>query len=543
MKKLRLPLLLWLVLWLAGSFGAAWSLQRAVTRAASQVLAARAESWATSTHLHASASGRALFLRGVAARESDVVSAMSGLRSEVRVPGWFGLGPSFDPVRRLQDDVRHERLPSGWGVLSASAAAVRMFGATGSVMERERVVTGLRTGGNSVGSVDAQIDVDDATWVESDHLEKTLGTTPLLTPEARKQGLLAVARWGDEWKVLDLEAPVEKLRHELLAGGMSDQAWIEAVAGEVERLRDQHRSWLAVRDAEARRASLPPGHVVLALRADTILVRGEIGDAEARDLLLDKIRLTAGERRLITELRFTANRRSEKDVAKLTASLPKLAPGRMATMLAVGTPSGGWTELSLATIDAQDESTLGADALPAGLDRRLVLPDVLVAVSWLHSIDSEPTTRDAAHPLPHLVLAGIGDRILVRGAVPDEATRAQVETAVRSRYEARKIDVAIRLDAQCEPVEAILQTTSSLPAAPALNTTGLLAVAVAGDAWRTRTIRADLLSAAGIEKSGVLPPGLPVLQIMPDVLDIAGAARAHLSKVQSAPPGIPLQTP
>jgi hypothetical protein len=231
------------------------------------------------------------------------------------------------------------------------------------------------------------------------------------------------------------------------------------------------------------------------------------------------------------------------DVQPLVSTLPKLPPGRLATLLAIGTPQSGWTTLDIDAIDLQDDSTLGGDALPAGLDRRLVLPDVLSTVAWLHSINTKPAPRNPNLRVPHLLLAVIGDRVLVRGVVAAESERTQIETAARQRYDTRALEVAIRLDATCAPTDSILPTIGSLPAAPALNTTGLLAVAIAGETWRTHTLRVDLLDATGLEKSGLVPEDVPLLQLMPDVLAIADLAKAHLGTIQSAPPGIPLQTP
>lgn len=523
--------------------GVAWRMQRQLATAATSVLNEASHDWPRTTHLHADARGRTVYLRGLAQRASDVRTAHEGLASRVRLTGALGIGREMNPVLAVRDEVDLETRPSGWGVLSASSRGVRLHGVAGSRLERERVVTGLRTGSSGVGMIDDQISVDDEVCVESDRLDATLASLPALSEGILQQGLLAVARWGEKWRVLDLSQPAEKLRTQLLVIGVSEDAWIEGVVRDVQDLRAVRATWIANVQADAKRARLPPGHVVLALRADAVLLRGELGDVRARDLLADKVRIAARERTFIDNLAHSANRRPEVDIAPLATTLPRLPPGRLATLLAVGTPQSGWTLLDVAAIDVQDDSTLGADALPEGLDRRLVLPDVLSIVAWLHSIQTAPAPRNPNLRVPHLLIAIIGDRVILRGVVAAESERTQIETAARQRYETRALDIAIRLDAAFAPADSILPTVGSLPAAPALNTTGLLSIAIPGDAWHTRTLRVDLLDSAGLERSGIVPEDVSLLQLMPDVLAIADVAKAHLATIQSAPPGIPLQTP
>ena len=171
------------------------------------------------------------------------------------------------------------------------------------------------------------------------------------------------------------------------------------------------------------------------------------------------------------------------------------------------------------------------------------MPDMLAALAWLNSIDEAPVRLDGAKRMPHILLVASGERVFLRGAVADETTRSQVESAARKLYINRTIDSAIRLDTACAPMNGIMHTTTSFPDLPAVNTTGLIAVAVPGDIWHTKILRIDLLEASNLDRSGVLPEGISIHQIMPDVLDVADTVKAHIAKVNSAPRGIPLQTP
>jgi hypothetical protein len=274
-----------------------------------------------------------------------------------------------------------------------------------------------------------------------------------------------------------------------------------------------------------------------------LLLRGELGTPQLCSLIAGAVIKNSPNRRLVDELVPSLHRRPESDASLLATTVPPMAGGLLSKMLAVGTPSSGWRRIDLATLDIQDESTFGPDLLPLGLDLRLVLPDVLTALTWLHSINPEPPKPKEGKVLPHLMLAAAGDRVFLRGAVAEESVRAQIEAAVKRLYVGRMVDSNVRLDSARMTTSTILQTVTSLPDLPAQNTTGLLGIAVAGQIWQSRPLRAAWLEESGLAASGLLPPHVSAAQVMPDMLEIAGPLAAHLERVSQSTPGIPLQSP
>lgn len=538
MKSWWLPLLLWAVLWLAGSFWCAVGLQQDIAKAAQAALFNP-----EGPRLTAEARGRQVVLHGTVHRESDVQLAREKLASELRVPGLLSLGSKINPVESVRSEVEMDLKPEGWGLLVATSRQVRLIGQCGSAFESQRIEGSLAAGTRFTAPMRNDLIVDGDALVESDRLELTTGSPLEIRDENLKQGVIAFARWGSGWQRFDSAQPSEALRQQLLVAGLPAQAWPEGASDEVQRARVAHSHWIAAQQQEKRLAMLPPGHVVLAQRGDTLLLRGELGTPQLCSLILGAVTKASPQRRVVDELVPSVHRRPETDASLLASTVPPMAGGLLSKMLAVGTPASGWRRIDLTTLDIQDEGTFGPDILPLGLDLRLVLPDVLTALTWLHSINHEPFKPSEGKVLPHLLLAAAGDRVFLRGAVAEESVRAQIESAARRLYVGRVVDSSIRLDSACMATNTILQTVTSLPVLPAQNTTGLFGIAVAGQVWQSRPLRAAWLDEAGLAASGLLPLNVSAAQVMPDVLDLASPLAAHLGTVSQAAPGIPLQSP
>jgi osmotically-inducible protein OsmY len=541
MKRLWLLLLLWAFLWLGGSVFSAWSLQQNVQRAANAVLA-EASITSTTTALRATAYGQRVDLEGVVHRESDRQRAVDLIMKEARLPGTFGYGLRAAPIRRITTDhLVLEAKPVGWGVLAATTDLVRLRGLAGSSFEAQSIATSISGGGELTRLLQNEIVADHHACIEAEDLARTLSSPLSLTEAERRLGVLAFARWGSPWQTMNLDEPVETLRRRLVDAGLPADVWHQGISSDVERVRDAHFSW---RVAEAQRQNLerqPPGHLIMAVRGDAVLLRGELGSKNLAQLVTDAIKQFIGPRRLIEEIAHNTRRRPETDARLLASTIPPIAGGLLTRMLAIGTPATGWKVIDLATIDIEDETTLGEKQLPAGLDPRLVLPDVLAAVAWLHSINDSPAPPSGT--LPHLIIAAVGQHVFIRGAVAEEAVRSQMESAARKFYATRTVDTAIRIVASTLPAPDAIQTASTLPALPALNTTGMLAIATPGGTWKAKPMRADYLDSDGLARSNLLPDYVSAAQVMPDLLDIADAISTHLAKVNSSAPGIPLQNP
>lgn len=543
MKRILLLILLWAALWLGGSVFTAWALQQDIEHGANAVLMSQTPA-GEATRLRARAQGRHVYLEGTVHRESDRLRASALVMKETRVAGTMDRGQAIAAASHVSTErVVLDPRPVGWGIVAGSSDLIRLRGVTGSEFEAQSIATSLTNDAAIKRLLHNDLAADRDVLVEADDLQPTL-TSPLpLAEQDLKASVLAFARWGQPWKTFDLDQPLESLRRHLIASGMPADEWSKGVSMEVERVRDARFVWRTTEAAQRSLDRQPPGHVVLAVRADTILLKGELGSSSTSRLIADAVKQLPGERRVLDEIAHSTRRRPEQDARLLVSTLPPIPGGLLTKVLAVGTPASGWKQIDLSTIDVEDESTLGMKQLPAGLDPRLVLPDVLLALRWLHSIDPSPMRPAEARPLPHLLIAAVGDHVFVRGAVAEESTRSQIESAARKFYSTRVVDCAIRVEANCEPSADVLQTTSALPVPPAINTTGLLAIAVPGGTWKAKPLRGDFLDSDGLTRSNLLPDYVPAAQVMPDLLSFADEVRANLAKVIHGAPGIPLQAP
>lgn len=543
MKRIWLLLLLWAFLWLGGSAFCAWNLQAMIQRQANAVLAENARP-GDRTSLVARAQGRMVQLEGTLHRESDLKRAVQQVQEQTRLPGMFGLAAQVVPIDHVTTDrVQLQPKPTGWGILAASSHVVRLRGVAGSDYEVQSIAASIRGDASVHQLLQNEIDSDPQGLIEAEDLQPTLTSALPLTDNDRAACVLAFARWGTPWVLVNLDQPVETIRRRLLELGLPAEAWPQGVSADVEMVRDQHFAW---RTSEATRKSLdrqPPGHLVLAVRADTILLRGELGTESICSLVSQTVQHRADNRRVIDELVHSTRRRPETDARLLASTFPSIPGGLLTKLLAVGTPASGWKLINLANVDIEDESTLGLHEIPEALDPRLVMPDVLAAVAWIHSIDDSPVSRFANMLQPYILIAGIGEHVYVRGMVAEESTRSQIETATRKLYAARSVDCAIRVDASCAPSFDTPQTLATLPTVPALNTTGILAVTTPGRSWKAKPMRSDFLDSDGLTRSNLLPDYVSAAQVMPDLIGISDEIRAHLAKVINGAPGIPLQAP
>lgn len=540
MKRIWLLALLWGALCLAGAVWAALGLQGDLGRLAREELARQGD---VAAGLQVSARGQDLFLSGTTNRQGDMERVAKGMAVHLHLRGPFGAGDRWQPVRRVVNEIAVVPRPEGWGVLAATASAVHLRGVAGSENEANRIGLAVRSSGQLVTkALVNDLAVDGELFIESDQLESTIQSVPALTSEVVKRGLLAVTTWGRKWLELDVTKPAELLRRQVLAEGLPAEAWETDLFAEVERVRDNREDYAARELEKHRLESLAPGHVVMAVRGSQILLRGELGSEQACELLGDAIRVACQDRVVIDELAHSSHRKPEDSPKLLASTVPRLPSGLLAKYLAVGTPDLGWKALDLDALDVENQETLGQAMLPAGLDRRLVLPDVSTGLVWINSIESAPTQRDVTRKPSYFMLAAVGSHVYLRGAVAEEAVRTQVEAAARRLYGSRELDVAVRLDATCLPIGQALQTLSTLPPPPSMDMAGILAFAFNGDEWHVKNMLMRWLEPEELGKSGLVPAGTSMNLLMPDVLAVTPAVKTHLARLSLGPPGIPVQS-
>ena len=306
-------------------------------------------------------------------------------------------------------------------------------------------------------------------------------------------------------------------------------------------MRAAHDTYVADDHEKNRLEGLAPGHVVMAVRGSQILLRGELGSDQVGERLVEAVRAACPDRIVIDEVAHSSHRKPEDSPKLLSSTMPKLPRGLLTKYLIVGTPDTGWKTLDLEELDVENSDSITQAMLPEGLDRRLALPDLTTALTWINSIDSAPMQRDVSRMPPYFMLTAVGDHVYLRGAVAEEAVRTQVEAAARRLYASRELDVQVRLDGTCQSIGQALQTLATLPPPPSPDTAGFIAFAFGGDEWHSKPAQARLLEAQGLQQSGLLPDGLSVNLFMPDVLSIAAAVKAHLAHLSLGPPGIPMQ--
>jgi len=527
MKPIWLLALLWASLSLGGSFWVAQQLQSEVQQAA---VARLAEAGEPLQNIHPAAAGLSIVLTGKANHQSDVDRALKLMRDEVRLPVLRGPTERFNPVRQVTSEITLEIRPEGWGVLSATPSGVHVRGTAGSDNEANRIGLAVRSAGQLGRNFTSDLAADGELFLESDHLETTIQSTPPLTAELIKQGFLAVTLWGREWQVLDVTKPAETLRRQTQVLGLPAEAWDTDLFAEVLRVQDARTAYLNIEQEKQHQASLAPGHVVMALRGDEMLLRGELGTEPACRLLADAVRSAGRDRTVVDQLSHSTHRRPDETTRLLAASLPPLPGGQLSRFLAVGTPASGWKVINLSAVEVEDPGTLTQAMLPTGLDLRLVLPDMITALTWVNSSGSAPTDHDNARCPSYFMITAVGPHVYLRGAVADEAVRTQMEAAARRVYATRELDVEIRLNATCKPMGQALQTLATLPPPPPSDSAGYIAFAFAGDEWHSKPAQVWLLEPAGLQQSGLLPEGVCAALLMPDVLAIAPAVKAQLAR-------------
>ncbi len=521
---MKLPLTMtigWSALCLIGSWWLARGLEADLQQAAKQIIAEQGSAF---KNVEPTATGQTLILRGTV-KESGADQRLARLLRDRM--------PLLDAVNtaNLSADTRS----TGWGLLMADAKTAQLFGSVGSEEESLRVANGLRP---LLGNAEVASELD----TDPDHFRPVDTPLPALSGDVTS-GLLAFARWGEDWKLLNPSLPAETLRQTLASEGLPQQTWDERVGPALQAFQDRLGAQAAAVAERQRLGSLASGHIILAVRADTVLIKGELGNPQAISLLAESVTRFIGERRLLNEVKLNARRRPNADVRKLTQELPVLPSGNLAKLLAVGSPDSGWKLIDLAQLDVEDANSLMPGMLPSDLDRRLVIGDAMSAAIWVQSIFGQPSGDEIKKAPAHLFLAIAGLQVFVRGRVPDEPIRTLVESAVRKRYPHLESDISVRVDPDCLGSDQYIQTLGLLPPAPALDTSGIIAFATLGSPWSVKPARASLLDAATLVSAGVIPADFPINSVLPDIIAIAPALRTHFKAQQSAvPPGIPLQT-
>ena len=531
---------LWALLWLAGSWLVARNVEADLRMQVGQALS---QAGVKAAKVTPEITGRSITLTGVVTSAETANHLEAMLRDRVRLSQAWASGKGLDPISKIDRSALVTDLrPRGWGLLLASAQQATLFGLAANEAEGLRMESSLRPLLSGV-NLKSTLHIEPEVVTESETPTADLPSATGFSPALLRQGMAAFANWGDHWTLLDLSLPLERLRQQLLPAGVEPRVWEETLGPALQRLQDQRAITAAAEAEERRLAAQAVGHVVLAVRADTVLIKGELGSSPGVTLVTESIERHAAGRRVIHELLHDPYRRTESDFRRLTGELPALPTGNTARQVAIGTAVSGWKILPLSEIDPEDANSVMTHMLPANLDRRLALGDIMEAIVWSETAKSRPGDKMLPSQPAYLLMAFAGQRLLVRGRVPDEPMRSQITSALKGRYALFEMDIQVRLEPNCEATGPFLQTLAMLPPAPGLDTSGQLALAVMGKDWSLKPARASLLEAGTLEQSGFLPAGLTINEVLPDVLDISPTLKQHFRLHEAtAPPGIPTQT-
>ncbi len=471
--------------------------------------------------------GREATLTGKVLRETERQRALALLGDELRVAPALPLVSGLSPLRRVRDELLVQPRALGWSVLAATTAKIQLHGVAASILESQRIAESVRSAGLLGERLKDNMSADDELLMEASPLEPTLESSPRLDSAALRSALLAVTQLGEPWALLDLALPVQALRTQLIAHGMPLDAWEEGIAAEVVRLRIAHAAEHDARTEQQRLATLPSGHVLLAVRGADVLLKGELGSETLIQQLSNIVAKSYPQRRLHDEMMLSANRRPEPTPDVLTQALPSLPMASTGQLLALGIPGKGWTVLDAKAVSPDRAEALPAKAWPVGFDPRLGQTDLAATVAWLDGTSSSAKPLPTAHYPPHLLLAAYAQRVLLRGVVADEASRSQIASAARRMYVGRELIMDIRLDATRQAANSTLQTVLSFPPAPAPESTAIIAFVVPGEEWKSRAARLWLLEPAGFASSKLMPKSFPVNLVLPDLVEIAPYLKAN----------------
>jgi hypothetical protein len=521
-------ILSWGLLCLGGAWWCAQGLQAELQAAATS--AVRTHPRPMLRKLKAEAHGLDLHLSGVVYRDADKVEATRWLEEHISLNG-----NAFRP--RIVDAFALEAMPDGWALLLADAKGVRLLGRAASVAEASRLTEAVRSAGLLGNDLDANdLEVDDEALAESAALEASLSSVPDLTQRKAKP-LLASVTLGEPWRKLDTALPFDQLIGLLPPTALAADDTQRLLKRTLRGILDVAETQRSVDWERGRQQSLPPGHIIVAKRADAVLLLGSLGSEQQLLDLKSKLRENGG--RVLDQLSASPNRKPTDAVdslGKILRPLPELEPDVIRIAFA---GDKQWTTLAHSDLDEVDPAPQLMEAMGAERPVALIAPDVKQVLHWLRSVDSW-----APHParqVGHLWLVIAGAGVQLYGQVPDEASRSQLEQAVRQRYSQHEVKAELRVSGSLQPCGPILTTCTSFPDAPAADTVGIVAMAQPGDSWQSQPARELVFTAAGLEHSKLLPAGISVDQVLPDVLLSYPVARDHIQAVLKVTHGIPQQ--
>lgn len=437
-----------------------------------------------------------------------------------------GIGAALNPVTSVRNDIVIEPLPPGWLLLVLAGERITLLGVTASEDEKEIVSQAVAKLLSKPG-VDFKtlVTVDDEHAGTTETLDVTLSSLSARVRVLGDGSAVLMARAGEEWQPVERDGQ-DSLREALASYGVASEQWQQTYAPLLTAVWQRADEQRLATEKSARLAKLPPPHVLLAIKGGDVLLQGDVGTSALKTSLIEAALRAYPGLRVLDQLRVSNERRPVVDAAAMLGVFPLASSVGKDGLVAVAVPPYSWKS---APLSGDDVAAVIRTTIPAGIEPQLVEPDAKKVAQWFGTgVEPAPNVQIP----PHLTLAVFADRVWLRGQVAEEATRTQILDAARRLYPNHLLVQFIRLNARCAPVDEALPTARSFPPAPDKDAPGIIAFAIAGEAWHAADVGAATFETGGISKSGILPDGVPPDLANDEFSEALDALKAHWDQLQ-----------
>jgi hypothetical protein len=501
----------WLIaFWLIAGMIVAPAIQRDLTASANRLLADQQKAGGDPIQIHFD--GQRAILTGRLRKDSQRADLLATVQGRVRSGRLFAA--KLNPVQRVTDALETAPNPTGWLLLSGNGSHGQLIGTAATDQEARDLTTLLQDRWSGLGGhIEGRLATAPATLDEATDLKTTLDTLPKpRTDTGGDSAQLQVARIGEGWQRLVLDAVDDQIKDQIINLGISAQDWEKSILPLIQNAR-HYQAEQRVRTAETeRQAKLPPPHVFLAARDHRLLARGEMASIGIKRELLNSLIAAFPEWRVLDDIRVNPQRRAVADFGPVTiALLPNPTDKDSKTAgksLMLGLSRAAWEPVDWQVgRDAQPWKKL----LPADLPPELIQSDSDMVTDWLQG----NTTGIPALPLraqpSFLTLTLLPDKVILAGQLAEESLHTQLIEAARQKYAGQALVMAENLLVRgtCEPSSDIEQTLRSLPPLPEATSPGSIAFAKPGAVWKSISATAGIDQPGAVAKSGILPADFP----------------------------------
>ena len=505
--------------WCVGAFALLPRMEAKLLRAANEALTAQQTLTGRLDRVQILFEGQTAKLTGKVRTAQDQLVVGATIENLVSAPTMVAsaVGNRLNPVTAVRNAIEIAPFPAGWMLLATRGTKAQLIGTAATDAEGRDLVHAVieswsAHGGQAAGHLTADLDTHD----EAANVTATLSSIP--TPPAAGPRVAAhLARIGGRFEQLKLAQSDDALRDHAARLGVGDSEWSEHLLPLLQEMRREQAAAAALEKENARIATLPLGHLFIAVRDTRVLIRGAVGSAEIKRAILDEALRVFATRRVHDDIRIDTGRRPVADFPPLTTALLPAVDADEAKAFHLGISGQAWQALDWR---GAVEAKTWSQPLPAGIEDAFLTEDSQVLTNWLQG-GADPVPAPARTQPAFALLALFDQKAILSGQVAEPALHAQLIRAVRQTYTPGiQIDFdSFVVRGDCQPAADVLHTIKSLPAFPRAP---LLAIARPGQTWTLIPVSHDLLEPGGLRKSGLIPDDLPpnlVEQAAADVIE------------------------